>query len=95
MGGISQRAREGGANMPRDGRYIAKSQGRRCEYAQGWTVCHKEPGMAMWLCPGMDGMPQGARDNNKLRLAAMSADYFHNYLSRSHAGARHAGQDKK
>jgi len=25
--------------MPRDGRYIVKSQGWRCEYAQGWSVC--------------------------------------------------------
>jgi hypothetical protein len=34
MDGISQRAREGGANMSRDGRYIAKSQGCRCEYVR-------------------------------------------------------------
>jgi hypothetical protein len=36
MGGISQGARDGGVNMPMDGRYITRSQGRRCEYAHGW-----------------------------------------------------------
>jgi len=37
MGGISQRARDGDANMSKNGRYLAKSQGWRCAYAQGWA----------------------------------------------------------
>ena len=39
---MSQRARDGGANMPRDGRYIAKSQGWRCEYAQECGLQNKK-----------------------------------------------------
>jgi len=42
MGGIPQGAMEGGAVMPKDGRYSARSHGRRCGYTQGWTVWHKQ-----------------------------------------------------
>ncbi len=48
--------------MPMDGRYIAKSQGRRCEYVHGWTVYRKEPGKAVRICPWMGGMSQRARE---------------------------------
>ena len=34
---MPQGAMDGGVAMPSDGRYIARSQGRRCEYVQGWT----------------------------------------------------------
>jgi len=51
MDGMPQRARDGGAAMSMDGRYAAKSQGWRCGYVHGWTVCRKEPGMAVRLCP--------------------------------------------
>jgi len=61
MGGIPQGAREGDAVMPRDGRYSARSQGRRCGYAQGWAVFRKEPGKAVRICPGMGGISQGIK----------------------------------
>jgi hypothetical protein len=35
--------------MSRDGRYSARSQGRRCGYVQGWTVFRKEPGKGMHI----------------------------------------------
>ena len=41
--------------MSMDGRYSAKSQGWRCGYVHGWTVFREEPGMAVRLCPWMDG----------------------------------------
>jgi len=31
-------------------------------YVQGCTVFAKEPGMAVWLCTGMYGIRQRARD---------------------------------
>jgi len=34
MDGITQRAKDGGAYMSRDGRYNAKSQGWRCVHVQ-------------------------------------------------------------
>jgi len=42
MDSIPQRAREGGAVMPREGRYSAKSQGRRCGYVQGKGGAEKQ-----------------------------------------------------
>jgi hypothetical protein len=33
-------------------------------YIHGWMVYHKEPGMAVWLCPWMDRISQGAKDGN-------------------------------
>ncbi len=48
--------------MSMDGRYGTRSQGWRCAYVHGWTVWHKEPGMAVCICPWMDGMTRGARD---------------------------------
>ncbi|PCJ89293.1 MAG: hypothetical protein COA54_00745 [Thiotrichaceae bacterium] len=44
--------------MPKDGRYSARSHGRRCGYAQGWAVFRKEPWKAVRLYPRMDGMAQ-------------------------------------
>ena len=31
-------------------------------YVQGWTVCRKEPRMAVRPCPGMDCMSERAKD---------------------------------
>jgi len=42
MGGIPQGARDGGAVMPTDRRYSARSPGRWCGYAHGKTVCSKK-----------------------------------------------------
>jgi hypothetical protein len=47
MGGIPQGAMEGGAVMPMDGRYSARSHGMRCGYAHGWAVLRKEPWKAV------------------------------------------------
>ncbi len=66
MAGMSQGAREGGAIMSMDGRYFARSQGRRCNYVHGWTVFRKEPGKAVRLCPWMDGISQGAREGGAI-----------------------------
>jgi len=48
MDGMPQRAKDGGVAMSRDGRYATKSQGWRCGDVHGWTVCHKELGMAVF-----------------------------------------------
>jgi len=56
--------------MSKDGLYVVKSQGWRYDDVQGWTVCRKEPGMAVRRCPGMDRMPRRAMDGG----AAMSRD---------------------
>ena len=55
MGSIPQGAMDGGAVMPKDGQYSARSHGWRCGYAQGWAVFRKEPWMAVRLCPRMGG----------------------------------------
>ncbi len=71
MYGISQRARDGGAmNVQdvQDVRYIAKSQGWRCDECTGCTVFHKEPGMAVRRMYWMYGIPQGARDGSVATL---------------------------
>ena len=70
MDGIPQGATEGGAVMSMDGRYSARSHGRRCGYVHGWTVFRKEPRKAVRLCPWMDGIPQGATEGG----AVMSMD---------------------
>ena len=65
--------------MSRDGRYATRSHGWRCGYGKGWTVCHKEPRMAVWLWQGMEGMPQGAMEGG----VAMSMD-GQSYITSSH-----------
>jgi len=64
MCGIPQRAKDGDAVMSMDGRYSARSQGRRCEYVHGWTVFRKEPRKAVRICPWMCGISQGAKDGD-------------------------------
>ncbi len=51
--------------MPMDGRYSTRSQGRRCAYAHGWAVQHKEPGMAVCICTGC----RGAMDGKERRMS--------------------------
>jgi hypothetical protein len=46
--------------MSRDGRYVAKSQGWRCDHVQGWKVCRKELGMVVRPCPDMGSMSHPA-----------------------------------
>ena len=56
--------------MSMDGRYIAKSHGRRCEYVHGWTVYRKEPWKAVRICPWLYGISQRAMEGG----ANMSMD---------------------
>jgi hypothetical protein len=56
-----------------DQRFLDSKKASHCGwlfYVQGWTVFRKEPGMAVRLCPGMDCIPQRARDGG----AVMSRD---------------------
>ena len=46
--------------MPMDGRYITRSQGRRCEYA--YMDVGKGREQERKLCPWMGRMTQGAMD---------------------------------
>jgi len=47
---MTQGAMEGGAAMPMDGRYDARSNGRRCGDAHGCAVCLGRMGVQERLC---------------------------------------------
>jgi len=43
---------------------VGKGRKQERKLCTGCTVFAKEPGMAVALCPRMDGMPQGAKDGD-------------------------------